>query len=60
VAGSLVEGSLQFHKKCGKLVKLSTNRQTARRQKYDYTNLVEHHFMLSSSVLLMSTIMEWS
>ena len=32
-AGALVEGALQFHKQCGKLIKISSNGRTGRRQK---------------------------
>ena len=33
VAGTVVEGALQFHKWCGKLIKISSDGQRARRQK---------------------------
>ena len=33
VAGAVVEGELQFHKRCGKLIKISSDGQRARRQK---------------------------
>ena len=32
-AGAVVEGTLQFHRRCGKLIKISSNGRTARRQK---------------------------
>ena len=33
VAGTVVEGALQFHKQCGKLIKISSDCQRARRLK---------------------------
>ena len=33
VAGAVMEGALQFHKQCGKLIKISSDGQRARRQK---------------------------
>ena len=33
VAGAVMEGALQFHKRCGKLIKISSDGRKARRQK---------------------------
>ena len=33
VAGAVVQGALQFHKRCGELIKISPDGRRARRQK---------------------------